>query len=389
MLRLAPFAALVLALLPACALQLYVDNFPYVNPGEDFSTTARADLHGPVQGGRIRTLHYGQNAPFLERELQYNRAGQLTVEIANAQDGTRRWKHQYRYDDKQRMIAASADSKYLYTRAVRYTFTYDDAGRLTAQVGFDAKGIEVSRSTWDDKQADWQRRPLSQATVKDTLGRTSAQVTTKPDGARETVILGEDGKPAEIFETPAQGAAKHIVLTYDAQGNRASATVYNQREQLMERVAYIYNAENRLIETRETTAKGVLFRRVRSGYDAAGRLTSRIVDGKGAVTEKAFWKYDAAGRLLAETTSRPMIRQTLSTMASTTLVAITKAGGKPVKARARIVSQPQPGFDTRTIVYTYDDHGNWTKRKLVSDFHNVMWLGPRVLMTAREITYHE
>jgi hypothetical protein len=87
-----------------------------------------------------------------------------------------------------------------------------------------------------------------------------------------------------------------VVNEYDENGNRSGSFKYDDRDKLIEKNLYKYDADGNMIEVMEEdpTRKNT----VKMGYDEKGNATSQIeVNADGFMSHEVFREYDDEGKL--------------------------------------------------------------------------------------------
>ena len=235
----------------------------------------------------------------------YDQAGQVTALINTAPDGTVLSRFDYTYDLAGQVSTetqTATDDQATWTQVDR-TFTYDNANRLLSYTQTDPVTVDQPDDSIDGN----------------TQG-SSAAVT--PVAA--ATVTGFAPFAATIpakTATPLPAAATMVTTTtytYDASGNRATATVTTPGDVTQEKIAYTYDANNQLVKA-DSTLNGVTTYAWSPTGDllTATNTDTGVVDYTWTVTDRLqavhtggrllmAASYDGDGNLVFQATSRPV-----------------------------------------------------------------------------------
>ncbi|WP_328953430.1 LamG-like jellyroll fold domain-containing protein [Kitasatospora purpeofusca] len=161
---------------------------------------------------------------------------------------------------------------------------YDPAGRQAGVT--DAMGRTTRYQYYDD----------------DRLARVSATGVHNPDGSTREVELRRldyDGA-GQPTRTVTGGGANSSSVSYDAAGRVASVTVKGSPDQVTKAR---YDADGNPLTVTRTDTAGTVLTSADARYDAAGRITARILH-TGTEDLTSTWTRDARGRITAATDPR-------------------------------------------------------------------------------------
>lgn len=151
------------------------------------------------------------------------------------------------------------------------------------------------------------------------------------------------------WTTYAQGKLyKKLVYNYDSKGNESEVYLYYNKDKFDEKIAQKYDSKNRLIEMEIFSNWKEYIEKKEYLYDQENHLVSIILKNDNIIVSKNVFKYDINNNVAEEQTYR-----------DSTLI------------------------DTKTYIYSYDLHNNWTKKFLLQD------LDKEVLIEERKIIYYE
>jgi putative YD repeat protein len=151
--------------------------------------------------------------------------------------------------------------------------------------------------------------------------------------------------------TYAQGKLyKKLVYNYDSKGNESEVYLYYNKDKFDEKIAQKYDSKNRLIEMEIFSNRKEYIEKKEYLYDQENHLVSIILKNDNIIVSKNIFRYDTNNNITEEQNYR-----------DSTLI------------------------DTKTYIYSYDSHNNWTKKFLLQDLD----LDKEVLIEERKIIYYE
>ena len=149
--------------------------------------------------------------------------------------------------------------------------------------------------------------------------------------------------------TYAQGKLyKKLVYNYDSKGNESEVYLYYNKDKFDEKITQKYDLKNRLIEMEIFSNRKEYIEKKEYLYDQENHLVSIILKNDNIIVSKNIFRYDTNNNITEEQNYR-----------DSTLI------------------------DTKTYIYSYDSHNNWTKKFLLQD------LDKEVLIEERKIIYYE
>jgi YD repeat-containing protein len=271
---------------------------------------------------------HGLEGPVWVTRYIYSPAG-LLLRIASGKEGEPASETVYRYDDQGRLQSITDSKK----PDNPINFRYDENGRKTK--------VTISRAE------DYMPNTGAVSTSADALFEVADRPPNLPGGGSATTIYDANDRPTEIQVRDAEGQIyTRTVRVYDSQGNVV------EEKQTMDDPVRMIPAEDR---------KKMLDGSGMSLDDLRGEFTKFL--GPQAEMSSTAYTYDKQGR------KSKTIRKIFNHMEDTIETTYNDHGDVDLevtrsKSATGNEEADKPRYSEAHYSYEYDDHGNWTEKKM-------------------------